>query len=231
MYKELQAEPIIATIDTLVRRIRERFPEASLCGVADEVLQVARAAPTTIGAIRRPAWGLRIGVAVLGAVMLWALVGVIEWNRIGEIRRDIAEFVQALDAGINCLVLVGAAVLFLITVEKRVKRRRALGAMHQLRSLAHVVDMHQLSKDPERLVMPGRETASSPKLTLSAFDLGRYLEYCIELLALISKIGALYAQHFEDEVALSSVDELADLTTGLSREIWQKMMILNKSTG
>ena len=48
--------------------------------------------------------------------------------------------------------LIGAAVLFLVTLEVRLRRQRALAAIHELRSLAHVVDMHQLTKHPEGLV-------------------------------------------------------------------------------
>ena len=39
-------------------------------------------------------------------------------------------------------------------------------------------------------------------------------------------MAALYIQDFDDEVALAAVNEVEDLTTGLSRKIWQKLMIL-----
>ena len=51
------------------------------------------------------------------------------------------------------------------------------------------------------------------------------------MLSLIGKVAALYAQRFNDPVALSAVDEIEDLTTGLSRKIWQKIMIINQSSG
>jgi len=63
----------------------------------------------------------------------------------------IAELVQATDASISTLAFLGAAIFFLLTVENRLKRRRALATLHQLRSVAHVVDMHQLTKDPARV--------------------------------------------------------------------------------
>lgn len=44
----------------------------------------------------------------------------------------------------------------------------------------------------------------------------------------LCKVGALYAQNFKDTVVLSAVNELESLTTGLSRKIWQKIMILHK---
>ena len=45
---------------------------------------------------------------------------------------------------------------------------------------------------------------------------------------LIGKVAALYVQRFDDPVALSAVDQIEDLTTGLSRKIWQKIMIIDR---
>lgn len=132
--------------------------------------------------------------------------------------------------GPEFFLLLSAAILFLITAETRIKRRRALKAIHELRALAHVIDMHQLTKDPERVLARMAETPSSPKHNLSPAELGRYLDYCSEMLSLIGKLAALYVQKFDDPVALAAVNEVEDLTTGLSRKIWQKIMIINSDT-
>jgi len=63
---------------------------------------------------------------------------------------------------------------------------------------------------------------------LTPFLLGRYLDYCSEMLSLIGKVAALYAQNTQDAVVLAAVDEIETLTTGLSRKIWQKIMILDQ---
>jgi len=76
------------------------------------------------------------------------------------------------------------------------------------------------------LILPGPDTKSSPQRSMSAFELTRYLDYCIEMLSLAGKIAALYIQHFEDPEAVSAVNDLEDLTSGLSRKIWQKIMVL-----
>ncbi len=55
-----------------------------------------------------------------------------------------------------------------------------------------------------------------------------YLQYCSDLLALISKIAALYVQKFNDPVTMSAVNDVEDLTNGLSRKIWQKIMIFDR---
>ena len=94
--------------------------------------------------------------------------------------------------------------------------------------MAHIVDMHQLTKDPERLLQGGPATPSSPRRTMSSFELGRYLDYCSELLSMISKTAAIYVQEFPDSVALDAVNEITSLTSGLSRSIWQKIMLLDR---
>ena len=73
----------------------------------------------------------------------------------------------------------------------------------------------------------GQPTDSSPKRTYTHYELVRYLDYCSELLSLTSKIGAIYVQDFADRVALEAVDQLSNLTNGLSRSIWQKIIIMN----
>ena len=57
-------------------------------------------------------------------------------------------------------------------------------------------------------------------------ELNRYLDYCSDALALISKIAALHVQGFQDPVLLDAVDDVEDLTAGFSRKIWQKITIL-----
>jgi hypothetical protein len=63
---------------------------------------------------------------------------------------------------------------------------------------------------------------------MTAFELQRYLDYSSEMLALISKVSAFYAQHLADPVVLQAVDEVEELTTGLSRKVWQKIAILDQ---
>jgi len=84
-----------------------------------------------------------------------------------------------------------------------------------------------LTKSPEAALAKSTDTTSSPKRTLSAFELGRYLDYCSELLSLIGKISALYSQSLDDPVVLNAVDDIEDLTTELSQKIWQKITLLD----
>ena len=105
--------------------------------------------------------------------------------------------------------------------------RRMAARPEALRAIAHIVDMHQLTKDPDRMLERVPDTESSPERSLSRDQLGRYLDYCSELLSLTSKLAALYAERFNDSVVLQAVDEVEALTTGLSAKIWQKIMVLD----
>lgn len=226
-YRELWPERIVETADQLVARIQERFSGSGLHNVAAEVRQVAKEAVVRSKQIRQPNYRLRSGIGCLVAVMACMLAIVIYTKvRPDEDVFKVEEFIQTLEAGIGSFVFLGAAILFLATLERRWNRERALAAIRELRALAHIVDMHQLTKDPES-TLRGRPTASSPKRSLTKFELGRYLDYCSELLSLINKIGAIYVQEFPDALALEAVDQLSNLTNGLSRTIWQKLIVLD----
>jgi hypothetical protein len=116
-------------------------------------------------------------------------------------------------------------VVALTRLESRTKRGHALASLHMLRSLAHVIDMHQLAKDPVAEQISDA-TGIAPKHELSPAQLERYLDHCADLLALIGKLSALYAQSHGDQVVGQTVDEIEGLTTNLSRKIWQKIAIL-----
>ncbi|MFO0975113.1 MAG: hypothetical protein U0996_01880 [Planctomycetaceae bacterium] len=224
MYRSLDPEKTIATLRTLANRIEERFPGASLCGVCRELLQIAEETRGRVEWISRGHAWIRAGViAVIGiAIYLgWYVIRRIKFHADGM-------SLEELEAGTNGLVLLGAALFFLITLESRIKRLRILRSLHELRALSHVIDMHQLTKDPSQIVArSGHRTPSSPQRTLTPFQLTRYLDYCSEMLSLVGKLAALYAQSTSDGVVLQSVNDIETLTNGISRKIWQKIMILD----
>lgn len=222
----LDAGRIAQTTDTLCRRVEARFPASGLAGVCRDLDAIARRHAEITAWIARPIVALRVGVGLLLALILAgiAVTAVSLRPVVGPL--SFSELVQTLEAGVNDVVFVVVAVFFLVTVESRVKRRRALSAIQELRSIAHVIDMHQLTKDPEMVLQRGPATGVLPARSMTRFELTRYLDYCTEALSLTGKVAALYIQNFDDPVALQAVNEVEDLTTGLSRKIWQKLMIL-----
>jgi hypothetical protein len=227
-YRSLDAAKIVGTARKLHERIRERFPESNLTHVASEFLEAADETVSVAASLARPVFWLRAvtGTSILLLMALFVATLLFANSNVAPFS-SIADYLQGLDAMVNQVVLVGIAIFFLLTIETRFKRRRALKALHVLRSFAHIIDMHQLTKDPERMA-EAQDVSSAPAHDLSPFELTRYLDYCSEMLAVISKLAALHVQEFRDPVTLSAVNDIEELTQGLSRKIWQKIMILDR---
>lgn len=223
----LDAGSIIQTSKVLAERVRSRFPDASLCDQAEGLVYLAERARVRSDEIAKPIGWIRLLYAVLGLAVVVGLIAAPLTLETNTQDRDLLDWIEILEAGINDIVLLGAGLVFLVTLEGRIKRRRTLRELHQLRSFAHVIDMHQLTKDPHRVIGAPDDGVVTPiKTELTPYQLSRYLDYCSELLAISGKVAALYVQQFDDQVVLESVTEIETLTTGLSRKIWQKMMVL-----
>jgi hypothetical protein len=226
----LDAGSIVATLERLRARIVERFPTAHLKNVCGELVAVGHETAAGVDALARPILWLRLVAGLVVAAWLGGtafVLGELNWAEIGR-RADATSLAQGLDSAVNLLLLAGAAVWFLLTLEQRWKRSRTLKALYQLRSFAHVIDMHQLTKDPTAILGNGQPTASSPVRRMSEFELARYLEYCAEMLALTAKLAALYAARTNDEQVMGAVNDVEDLASNLGRKIWQKIMIISQ---
>jgi hypothetical protein len=228
-YRRLDSQEIIETVGALHLRIEQRFPDSGLGRISAELLSVANENVARVQWIQKPHVPLRFAAVLLSAGMIVMVIDLV--RHIHQFKMDdYTNFIQALDASIGSVVFIGAAILFLVSWENRIKRDRALKAIHELRAMAHIVDMHQLTKDPENYFGRATRPAGPPKREMTPFELNRYFDYCNDSLALISKIAALYVQGFQDPVLLDAVDDVEDLTSGLSRKIWQKIIILDNLT-
>jgi len=225
----LDRNRLTETIERLRWRITERFPEAGLLSVCSELLSVSNSIDEDLHYIARPNWWLR-GFVIFFIVTVMSMLGygAMTMEFIDE-QATMVEIIQIIEAAINDIVLVGAALIFLVSAETRAKRRRVVEAINRLRSIAHVIDMHQLTKDPSIMTLGEAPTEHSPERKMSPGDLGRYLDYCSEMLALTSKVAFCYVQEFDDSEAVRAVNQLETLTTALATKVWQKIMLLNES--
>ncbi len=229
MYRQLTADRIHATVERLERRVAERFPDSSLRKVAAELSSVSRETLTRIERIQRPYLPLRVGLFLVGALLVAFVASTPP--RLKQAGFDTwLDIITGLEAGLGAVFFLSAAIAFLWSLELRVKRGRVYSALHELRSLAHIVDMHQLAKDPLPRG-PETYTLASPERNLSRFELFRYFTYCSEMLSLLSKIAALYVRDLNDSDAIAAVDEIEELCTGLSQKIWQKIDLLRLGDG
>jgi hypothetical protein len=220
MYQSLDPARIVETLRKLHGRIEERFPNSGLGKVCAELLSTAEASVLESAKIAERNWPLRIAVWSIVGLGVIAQFAAFRFLHLEEVQANIG-LLQSLEAAVNLTILFGGALWFLMTLEERLKRRRALEALHTLRSMAHVIDMHQLTKDPATLMYE-----RAPPRQMSEFQLTRYLDYCAEMLALIGKLAALFADRMRDPVVIDAVTEIENLTTGLARKIWQKITLI-----
>jgi hypothetical protein len=216
--RQLQPDKLVETARNLKQLIAERFPQSGLSQVSAEVETVTQEALVRAELIGRPHYWLRGGLILL---LLIAVAGVFTYTQTqtGESAYWRATL-HFLDEAKGTAAILTAAAIFLVTLETRIKRERAIKAIRELRALAHIIDMHQLTKDPDRIgdpILP----VSVAAVPMDAETMGLYLHYCTELLAVTSKIGQLYVQDFPDAQATAAVDQFEALATGLSSKIWQ----------
>ena len=213
----------------LERRIRARFGERGLTKAARDlgklVVMVSDEAGQSRDRLRRMTIGARIAsVTIVGATVI-ALAFSLR-SAVLEGLAKTTDWVPLVESVINDLVFAAIAVVFLWAFPERLERRSLLRLLYRLRLLAHVIDMHQLSKDPEQISPSYTPTAESVLHGFDAEQLHHYLTYCSEMLSLTAKTAALCAEHSTDAVVLDTISTIETLTTELSNKIWQKISLL-----
>lgn len=221
---------LLLTLGALQARINERFPDSGLFKISGELQGLLSETEDTLQRIHSPHVLLRVSVAVLLLIICVTVSLTFLKFKLTSSELGLTELIPLVESFANDLLLICALIFFLVTLETRVKRRRALEALNQLRVVAHVIDMHQLTKDPLVTLRQYVSTASSPSRHLSPFELSRYLVYCSELLSMIGKLAALYAQSIPDPEVVAAVKDVEDLTLDLSERVWQKILLLNSAS-
>ena len=225
----LESEYIAHAAGKLEARIRARLAGRRLADVAHHL---AETIPSIQGEFdsswlrfRKTRYVSRVASAVIVVATVVALVLAIQ-----DILRTgaphAADWVPLVESVVNDVVFAAVAVFFLWALPERRERRTLLLQLHRLRSLAHVVDMHQLDKDPEQARADYVPTPKSPPNRMNAEELHHYFDYCSELVSLIAKTAALCAEHSSDDVVLRTVSDLETLAAQMSQKIWQKISLL-----
>ncbi|RWC03450.1 MAG: hypothetical protein E5Y65_16290 [Mesorhizobium sp.] len=228
-YRTLDAKLIIETAERLEKRVAERFPDTGLRGVAIELVSLSRDLAKAAKALEAPIWWLRgvVIVAIAAGALMFLFVGtILPLGRISG-THDAIQSVQGIESLINMIILAMLGFLALIRTEERIKRKQVFRKLHGLRSLIHVIDMHQLTKDPAALSTDFKPTSHSPARITDRADLARYLDYCSEMLSITGKIAALFAQSVNDDVVVDGVNDIESLGSNLSRKIWQKITLID----
>lgn len=225
-YRDVRPDLVRTTARQLADRVQERFAGAGLSAVAVDLVLLTEQTARRAKALRRPYLGLRLLIAVL--LLAGAAAELLLFDRFGwgvfDPTADPLSLAQGVDSTFNLFLLTIAGAWFLVSLESRWKRQRAQDWLGELRAFAHVVDMHQLTKDPT--AEGGPRTASSPDRGLTRYELTRYLDYCAEMLALVGKLTAIYAGASRDHLVIAAAADVENLCSDLNRKIWQKITIL-----
>ena len=225
-FRIINPEKLVLTVDKLADRVEEDFPSSGLSAVANEVAAVAEGTVKRVEEIRRPRIYLRVMVGILVAT---ALAGPLLFSVLVSFSEEVTnlgDFLEATDAGLHMLLILAGAIIFLVGLENRLRRNEALDALADFRSLSHLLDLHQINKDPGL----DRKPAPDPdhRTVQSDEALADYLDYSGDLLSIIGKLAAYYAQHLRDRVVLDAVNEIENLTSSLSSKLWLKILVLRE---
>jgi hypothetical protein len=234
LHEPLEAGAVRETVQELYERVSARFPERGLRRVCADLLVLIDEVREGSERIKNRIRVARITSRILMvAVALATLVALALATKDALTDRDSVsgalDVLPLVETVVNDLVFAGIAVFFLWSFPERLQRGQLLNLLHQLRSTAHIIDMHQLTKDPEQLKPSFKPTSVSKPLNMTRDQVERYLDYCSEMLSLVGKTAALCAEESRDNVVLETVSTIESLTVGLSRKIWQKISNLPPS--
>jgi hypothetical protein len=232
--KKLQGKSLAAAASDLYERISAEFPDRWLTKEAEELARDAKSFVEEAESLSKKG-------AIFYTIRLLAIAGIAAWVgttslmlvRIWALMKqkpesiDIFQSMQGIDSGIHIAVSAALAIFFVATLESRRKRQIAFNGLNSLLNFAHVIDSHQIDKDPTAFASGMPRRGALLKVPLEPAELLRYLDYCSEMLSLIRRLAALYGQESGDSAITKQVDDIADLTASLSNKIWQKITILN----
>ena len=225
----LKSQEIEKTLQRLQLRIADRFPASGLSRVCADLYALSKETDEVAQWIARPNLVLRFGVLTFLGVLAVLLVVSISQLNVQVTALTLSDLVQISESALNELVLLGAGILFLVTLKRASSATASCKQSTACAPSPTSSTCISFTKDPDVHAAVTQATPHSPQRELTEYELGRYLDYCAEMLSLVSKIAFIYVNNFDDPVANSAVNELENLTNGLSRKIWQKIMILKSS--
>jgi len=138
------------------------------------------------------------------------------------------DILAKLDAFCNLILVFTAVFYTLYSLDKAYSKKQISKLLIGLSDFIHLIDMHQINKDPNHLKDDYVNAKHSPVKTLNKFELQRYLDYTSESIALGSKMAYQVLECFpNDQKIMSRVNELHILCDGITTNIWQKIIILD----
>ena len=120
----LDYNKIITTIELLEHRIGERFPNSGLRKVCQDFLSTSKSSQKNIEWIAKPNLWLRFFIyGIISLTLLVIIYSILNINiKLNTI--SITDIVALFESITNQIILLGAAIFFLITIENRTPIRK-----------------------------------------------------------------------------------------------------------
>lgn len=227
-YRALDPHHLRRTTTKIIDQIDETFPGSGLSGVGAAFRGLTDESLEKVNDLNTPIWRIRILSGILILITLLVVVVLPLTLTFQDSFTSWADFLEGTDAGFHLLAIIGGGIYFIASWERRVKRNLALDALSELRAMAHIIDMHQISKDPGlEHITPLPEGQVDTRTVRSDAELALYLDFSSDMLSIVGKLASLYAKKLHDRDVLDAVNEIESLTNGLCGKLWQKIMIIN----
>jgi hypothetical protein len=224
-FDRLDATKVHKTLEQVIGRIALAFPDSGLHRVGQKLSAIAKESEIAAGRLarRNHLIALPSRLLVVLSIILMLVVGVCTFFN-WDTRLNVTDKLE------HSLILplgVVSVLVFLWRLESDWKRSRALGDLHKLRCIIHVIDMHQLAKDPRSAAVITDNNNPGQERKMSADELVSYLDWSTDLLSLTGKIAALYAQNSHEPSILQAAHDLGQIAANMSSKIWQKIAIIS----
>jgi hypothetical protein len=223
----LLSSELIKTIRLLRVRLSEHFPDSGLYKTNDSLYEIAKNIEQRILWINTPNITLRMFFWTFIISLLLVIIALFKQDITNSLsvfqglnNLNVSDLMQMLDASFNLIILAIAGFVFIYNYETRRKTSRIIESVNKLKCIAHLIDAHQLTKDPLSI------SYNEKKHDLTEYQLGLYLDYCSDLLSLVNKLAFLYIQNYNDPKANESVNNLENFTAQLSFKLGQKIALL-----
>src|SRR5690606_26236015 len=128
-YRALDPEKLVEASRRLADKVENSFPGSGLAALAREIACLTRETVVRLTFIERPNWWLRIAVGLLVLITVAGPLWFSAMLQFSETVSSLGDFLEATDAGFQMLLLLGGSIAFLVTLEGRLRRNRALAAI------------------------------------------------------------------------------------------------------
>jgi heme/copper-type cytochrome/quinol oxidase subunit 1 len=128
---KLHPEKIIIIIDTLEKRISERFPNSSLQKTCADFLGIAKETKNKIDWISKPNLTLRLFSYLIILLGLGGIVFAVSNVNLKVNDTTFENMIALSESVFNDIILLGAAIFFLANTESRIKRKRAIKSLNE----------------------------------------------------------------------------------------------------